>query len=264
MSLLAATLACSRTSEDEPPIGSPAPARSLESANASATHDPIILGYSGVTYPTSEISTLLTLYPHVVVGEVTDVLYPFDPRPGFLGISDEELEALQSGPKGTTIPADALERPPANMSTIYSVRVLQAVAGGELAVDSQFALIQPGGVFDGSTYQNEGDPVVGVGSTYVFFLKSFDVQSHNFQIPADSGLQPDQAFYISSAEARLSFTEGVTHAESDVWVELCAGCETLSLLGVTLDQAVAQIRAAGEGRTEATPPATIAASGASD
>lgn len=171
---------------------------------------------------------LLKSYPTVVVATVDGVLLPFDPRPGFLGASAEELESLRSGPKGGPIPQDMLDRPAGSLQAVYSARVQKSITGGAPAEGSQIAITQAGGVFQGTEYEISGDPVIKPGSTYLFFLHTFDWQGNEFQLPADWP-SSYQTIYRGTPFGRFVADGGVL---SSVGGEVdCERCQVSALLG---------------------------------
>lgn len=144
------------------------------------------------------------------------------------------------------------------MTSIYSVRVLESVVGDALPTGTHFALVQPGGVFEGVAYENEGDSVVLMGSTYLFLLAPF--ASSNFHLPEgyDKLGEEYQQLYRSSAEARLIVVDGKTKSMTQVYDSFCPQCESRSLDGRSLDDAVAIIRDTFAGKPVPTPVPTVA------
>jgi hypothetical protein len=141
-----------------------------------------------------------------------------------------------------------LARPPGNWTSIYSVRVLESVVGDALPTGTHFALVQPGGVFEGVAYENEGDSVVLMGSTYLFLLAPFE--SSNFHLPEgyDQLGEEYQQLYRNSAEARFSVVDGETKSMTQVYDSFCPECESRSLDGRSIDDAVAIIQNASTGQ----------------
>jgi hypothetical protein len=195
-------------------------------------------------FPSLTIADLLRVYPTVVVGRVEQVLQPFDPRAGFLGYSQSQIEALEASPKGGPIPPDMLARPPGSMSSIYAVRVLANVVGEGPRPDGMFALMQPGGVFESVAYENGGDPIVLLGSTYLFFLTPLLIRASNYTLPDGYEELPEeyQQPYISSAEARFLVVDGQLEAIGPESGDDCSQCEDHSLVGRTLYETVRFIR----------------------
>lgn len=252
-------LGCSGASDDNVP-GPTANDATIQSSSplpeplpAAATTTPaitrhVILAEAGTGYPIPKLSRLLQFYPIAVIGEVEQTLVPIDPRPGYLGLSTGEIQDLQSKAGGSPIPSDALARPPGNMTSIYSIKVLESIVGDKFAAGQHFALLQPGGVFEGVAYENDGDPAILVGSTYIFFVAPF--QSSNFQLPKDYDQfgQDYQQIYYSSAPARFIVEDGETKAVNPTWDGTCPECETNSLVGRPVDEAVSLVRDAHAGK----------------
>jgi len=106
----------------------------------------------------------------IVVGLVTGVFLPFDPRPGLLG--QPTPEPLPSDhPKYFTPSPEELSRPPGRGFSVYSVELLAVLAPPSLQTGDTIAVMQSGGVFEGIAYEDHGDPVIEVGATYLFFLQ---------------------------------------------------------------------------------------------
>jgi hypothetical protein len=114
---------------------------------------------------------MLKVYPIVVVGEITGVISPYDPRPGFLGQPSPQT-APSGHPKAqTTIDPAAFSRPPGRVTTTYSLEVLEVVLGENVKAGDVLNLTQVGGRWEGNVYQAQGDPVVIIGQRYLFFLE---------------------------------------------------------------------------------------------
>src|ERR1700674_2773893 len=111
-----------------------APSGSPTTSSTPAITPPVITGRITLTpvdpgMPFQTLARLLRFYPNVVVGQVDGVLQPFDPRPGYLGVSPAVIAAIESAPpgKGGPITSEMLARPPGSWTSIYSVRVLESV-----------------------------------------------------------------------------------------------------------------------------------------
>jgi hypothetical protein len=250
-----ASLACANDLEEPKPTNG-------YIAESPAIKERVTLG-SGVWPPVGTVDELLRLYPTVLVGRVDGVLQSFDPRPGALGLSQEELDALQAGPKGAPLPSDILNRPPGNGSSVYSITVVNSILGD---IGDSFALMQSGGIYEGKAYEFEGDPVVLPGSTYLFFLEEFDWRASGFVLNAgyDKLGAQYQTIYQAPAFGRFLVDDGKLQAVDPRWSVGCETCDALSLLNRSLDEAVTLIHDASEGkplptRFPATPAATPAA-----
>ena len=193
-----------------------------------ATLEPVII--SQARLPTAHaisFDAMLQVYPVVVVGEITGVVAPYDPRPGFLG-QPSPATAPPGHPKaGATIDPAAFSRPPGRLSTIYSLLVVDVVAGDSVKSRDVLNYTQIGGIWEGRAHQSEGDPVVQDGQRYLFFLEPAAEQSYTAQ---------PFARFESNGKGELS-------AVADEWRYLPV---VTSLGGGSVDAAKAAIAAAVE------------------
>lgn len=143
----------------------------------------VVIGYA--RYPTFYGSSLLEMvkkYDTIIVGRVAGVAVPFDPRPGFLGEPTPELPP-PGHPKASVLQdPDALSRPPGRMFTTYTIEVLRSIKSSVSAGDS-ILVTQAGGMWEGRAHQLEGDPVLEIGSIYLFFLQKDDSAGDYTGIP---------------------------------------------------------------------------------
>ncbi len=265
VSLLVLFVAAGCATGGEPKADEPSPHPSetaLEQVLEGQTFSNRIIRTSGSGFfLTPKVSSVLHQYPDVVVGRIDGVLQSFDPRPGFLGLSQEEIDELQSGPKGGPLPSDALARPPGSGSSVYSVTVVDGILGSLLSAGDKFALMQPGGVFEDTAYENQGDPVLLPGSTYILFLKPFDLEKNDYRLPEGYDGLPSgyQRIFRSSTEARYLINNGDVQPIAPDWMLGCDNCDVASLLGHSVDEAIALILDAKEGTPLPSPAARFSA-----
>jgi hypothetical protein len=168
---------------------------------------------------------MLKVYPLVVVGEITGVIAPYDPRPGVIGLPDAPsvLPTLKSG---ATIDPGALSRPPGQLWTDYSLTVSEVVTGDGVSVGDVLRYTQIGGVWDGRPHQASNDPVVQQGQRYLFFLEH----------------DPEQGNYTAQPFARFEVGEDMSLSVPDeVWLYLTVPRE---LHGKSLEEAKASVASA--------------------
>jgi hypothetical protein len=134
------------------------------------TPEPLIIGEPRPpTLHATSIEALLKAYPFVVVGEISGVIAPYDPRPGVAGLPDAPtvLPTLKSG---ATIDPAALLRPPGRLWTDYSLTVVEVLTG-DVRVGDLLTYSQGGGIWEGRAHQVANDPAVREGQRYLFFLE---------------------------------------------------------------------------------------------
>lgn len=118
--------------------------------------------------------------------------------------------------------------------SVYSAEVTDAVTG-ELHTGDTFALWQNGGLLDGIVYEQQEDPMVRLGCSYLFMLEPF-YGFAEIDLPEPWG-QP-WAFPMSG---RFNITEdGRLAPTADYW---SAGHPATDLVGLMLDEAKARFRA---------------------
>lgn len=222
-------------SEDIQPHGTVTPAE--------GTVGIVTIGESALYAPfyrsLDEMTRVLTT---VIVGRVTDTLLPYDPRPGFKGLTPEQIEAIESGPKGRRLTPEELSRPPGRGFSVYSVEVVRILSAKGVAEGDVIGVLQSGGTFEGTAYQREGDPVLESGSTYVFFLEQYrgleEISEPEPWGPTYSG--PPYGRFIIGTDGTLAVVDERRWA--------CVPCEgPRAIIGQTLDRAEERVVAAARG-----------------
>ncbi len=197
------------------------------------------------------LEDMTRVYSVIIVGRVTDTLLPFDPRPGFLGLTPEQLEAIQSGPKASTPSEEELARPPGRGFSVYAIEVLSVISADEVREGDVIGVLQSGGTFEGTAYQTEGDPVLGLGSAFVLFLQEYR-GLQEISEPEPWGITYSGAPYGRFVEG----TGGKLAVIDQQWA--CIPCEgPRAIIGQTLDSAAERIIAASLGKlgdVELAPP----------
>jgi hypothetical protein len=159
---------------------------------------------------------MVRVYRIIVVGRVTGVLLPFDPNP----VSSDSVGRAYS---------------------VYSFEVERVIAADGVNIGQSIAVMHGGGISDGVAYEVDGDPVVGVGETYLMFLEPF-LGLHDIGVPEPWGLTysgpPYGRFFVSKA--------GLLDVVDERW--LCPVCNApLVLTGKTIGGADELIKLAASG-----------------
>ncbi|MFQ5503037.1 MAG: hypothetical protein ACE5EQ_12195, partial [Phycisphaerae bacterium] len=149
----------------------------------------------------SSLMEMASPYETIIVGRVEEVLVPYDPRSGFLGIATPEPpRPLPSGhPKAGTIGTptpEELARPPGRLSTTYSVEVLRSIRPSSLAVGELIPVTQGGGVWDGEEHRISDDPVLELGATYLMFLEKDELPNDIVERRSLGDFWPEAAVVI--------------------------------------------------------------------
>ena len=195
----------------------------------------------------------------ILMGRVTGVLLPFDPRPGYLGVTP--------GPTGPPLPPDdpkakipvrtpspeELSRPPGRWFAVYSVAVVRVIKSPRVRSGDTIGVFQNYGVFDGVAYETIYERLMEAGSTYVFFLRE-STKLRTISIPEPWGVTfegaPYGRFLLDSA--------GKLEPASDFWrSDKCPVCYGVAAItSLTVDEAAAKIAAAIAQAGRPTPTAT--------
>jgi len=175
---------------------------------------------------------LVQSYDVVIVGTVSDVLLPFDPRPNPDFFDDFEAAHPSNEPRPAGHPKAGPQPTPSEYGqgrgfTIYTVTVERVVRLTAATLGSTVSLFHSGGVFRGVAYEEERDPVIEVGSTYLFFLTT---NANRFA----ELLGPSSGRFLVDGSGRL---QPVETAFADL-------PSVAALTGLTLDEAEAAILAA--------------------
>ena len=197
------------------------------------------------------LETLTRVFDVIIVGRVTDTLLPFDPRPGFKGLTPEQLEAIQSGPKGHELTPEELSRPPGRGFSVHAVEVLSVISADDVLEGDVIGVLQSGGTFEGTAYQTEGNPVLGLGSPFVLFLQEYR-GLQDISEPEPWGITYSGAPFgrvVEGADGKLAVVD-------KRWQ--CIPCEgPRAIIGQTLESAAERIVAASRGKlgtVELAPP----------
>lgn len=182
------------------------------------------------------LQNMLWWHDTIIVGRVSGVLQPFDPRPGYLGSTPPAYSDV------ATVEQDAWTRPPGNLFTVYAVNVMRVIGPSRAKAGDTVAILQPGGVFEGVAYEDADDPMIEVGSTYLVFLRSWDIS-----IP-----HPWGGAFSSPPFGRFPLdAAGRTQAVNSRWAREAA---VAAIAGLTVDEAAAKIEATS--RLPTPPPYT--------
>jgi hypothetical protein len=180
------------------------------------------------------VGHMLQAFPIVAIGTVAGIEMPYDPRPGLLGREEEAAALMMKDPAGGTISPEILARPPGNGTALYSVRIIDPVIGEKFAKGDVIYVAQPGGVFEGIAYESFGDPVIEVGSTYLFFLSSSTIFAEKYG-----------ATYEGPPFGRFLAKDGALQPVHSLWGSDCTKCPLADLLwGRALEDAIAAISTA--------------------
>lgn len=187
-------------------------------------------------------SDLVRAYPTVVTGTVGTVLLPFDPRPGYKGLTVDQV--VGSSPKSSWTPsAEEMNRPPGRDYSVYSIKLTGIIRSDTLKVGDSIAVLQSGGVFDQIAYQIEDDPVIEPGVEYLFFLDEFKGLS---DISVE---QPWGTTYSGPPYGRFVVNNGKLQVVSDAW--LCEPCEgPRTIADTSVEVAASRVEAARSGTME--------------
>ncbi|MDP2676051.1 MAG: hypothetical protein Q8Q00_14300 [Dehalococcoidia bacterium] len=139
----------------------------------------------GGSYSARALDRMVRASPTILVGRVTGVtiVYPYRGQPLPLLHSDEEEgEPPPPGhPKATVtiVPDPSYLGPPGSLFDVEVLRVVRSSPieiGGvvfgftEVKAGDTITVSQLGGLVDGVVFQDESDPIIRVGSTYLYFL----------------------------------------------------------------------------------------------
>lgn len=181
------------------------------------------------------------VYNEVIVGTVTNILLPFDPRPGYQGLSVEDV--VGASPKSSWTPsAEEMARAPGRDFSVYAVKVDTVIQSKLLKVGDEIGILQSGGLFEGEAYQTDGDPIIQGGARYLFFLEPY---------PGLEEISVKETWgttYSGPPFGRFSIDESGRLAAVDaMWLcEVCKAPRTLQ--GTTADVAAQRIQLASEGK----------------
>lgn len=200
------------------------------------TPTPVIMG--DARWPVrlaDSLQTLMQGYDAIIVGRVGAVALPFDPRPGYLGISPAPAFSLPPDhPKaGQTPSPEELSRPPGRGFTVYEIEVHKSLGPAGPSEGETIFVGQAGGIWEGVEHRIQGNPVLQVGKSY---LLSVDLD----QSVADAVGQTGYFLGVPFAQFQVD-TAGKLHPLDEVW----AGLPAVSLLsGLPVDSALAFIESA--------------------
>ncbi len=231
-------LGCSDSGE------TPESERAPQSQAADASSDANDAGVRQVTiaegrWPTayaSSLGAMVAAYDTIVVGEVTGATdATFSEEDAHADAQDEAiggepaptLPSWHPKAKITPVTPDLSSLPPT--ATHYSVRVIRSL-GSAPNPGSVIRVGQIGGLKDGVAFHADGDSLIQVGATYLFFLRQETDPSNPDTLYAGA---PFGRFEVGPAD--------VLAIADESWFYLPV---VVALEGVTVDEAEAQIAAA--------------------
>jgi hypothetical protein len=186
------------------------------------------------------LEDLTRVFPVIVVGTVENVLLPFDPRPGYLGVPLEEIVGSPSPKSSWTPSPEEMARPPGRNFAVYSITISRVLSSDALQPGESVAVLQPGGEFEGIRYQIDGDPVLEVGAAYLFFLAEYR------GLEEISIAEPWGLTYSTAPYGRFTIEEGKLRVSLPEW--LCRPCRgPRALEGRSLQEAESRVRKAAAG-----------------
>jgi len=104
----------------------------------------------------------------VIIGRVTGVALPYDPRGGYGGVAPPTAPpGVPVNPlKNYTPTKEEVNRPPGRPFTVWTMEILDP---GDSAFEpgDVIYVAKVGGIWEGQQIQTEGDPLLEVGSTYL-------------------------------------------------------------------------------------------------
>jgi hypothetical protein len=172
----------------------------------------------------SSVKKLVSSFDAVVVGTVVSFKDASDPPAGSAASPDTPSTAPAGSPKANQ-PAPVIHFP---TNTRYTIEVTHVIKAKGIKSGATITVDQSGGVKDGISYESYADPLLHVGSTYLFPLLAV----------------PTQSTYVSSPIARLEVgTDKKVHPIDAAWSGIGSNKE---LAGLDIDTAVAKAKAAIE------------------
>ncbi len=263
-------------------LPSPSPTEAAAASGPEEAMDHVVVGTADWADYYKSLAELVRVERIILVGRVTGVLLPCDNRPGYLGqptpdidYSDcppDPLEAVPLHPelKHCLLPTpspEELSRPPGRSFSVYSVEVQRVIASGSVKAGDRIAVLQPGGIcvdtppevaaaYDPKVeYETSEDPMMQVGSTYLFFLEPF-LGLREIKVP-----EPWGTTYSGGPFGRfLVGPDGRLQIVAKLWTcEVCLAPKALA--GRTVAEAEATLRpviARAAGAPTATPAPTAA------
>lgn len=221
------------------------PASKTEGATVSSTVAPVdsvaLIGDGLFVGNYTSLKEMARVYGEVVAGTVVDVLLPFDPRPGYKGLTVEQV--VGPSPKSDWTPSpEEMERPPGRNYTVYSVQIDTVNQSGSAKVGDKIAVLQVGGLFDGTAYETEGDPILKIGQRYLMFLQPYP------GLKEIGVAEPWGSTFSGPAFARFFVDDaGLLLTVDNAWLcEDCTGPRTLH--GKSLDEGTSLIQLAVDGK----------------
>lgn len=172
--LLLLTFACSQDGQEITESPGPATATRAHTgpqpATVTATQSAEIvnLGFVDWYLPAADSLDTLTRGYEVVLGRVTGIALPFDPRVGYGGVAPET--APPGHPKSSYKPTEEeIQRPPGRLFTVFAVEVIDP-GSSNLAQGDTINVGQSAGLWEGKQYQDEGNPPLVTGMTYLLAI----------------------------------------------------------------------------------------------